>query len=165
MLSQIESIKSENFKFAESFKDGNLPIPPSKKVAVLACMDVRLLVDKLLGLKIGEAHIIRNAGGIATEDVIRSLIISHELLGTQEIVIVNHTDCGMVTFKDQDLQNKLAEKYKLNASDINFHTFANVEDNVREQIKQIKSNPFLSEIASVTGFVYDVSSGKINEIV
>ena len=99
-MTQLESIKSQNEKYAKSFKHGDLSIPPSKKIAVLACMDARLNVNELLGLGIGEAHIIRNAGGIATEDAIRSLIISHELLGTEEFIVINHTDCGMLTFSD-----------------------------------------------------------------
>ena len=130
-MTQLESIKSQNKKYAESFKDGDLSTPPSKKIAVLSCMDARLNVNELLGLGIGEAHIIRIAGGIATDDAIRSLIISHELLGTEEFIVINHTDCGMLTFSDEDLQKKISEKYKSNASGIVFHTFDNLEENVK----------------------------------
>ncbi len=115
-MTQLESIKSQNEEYAKSFKHGDLPLPPSKKIAVLACMDSRLNVNDLLGLGIGEAHIIRNAGRIATEDAIRSLVISHELLGTEEFFVINHTDCGMLTFSDHDLQKKISEKYSSNAS-------------------------------------------------
>jgi carbonic anhydrase len=163
-MTQLESIKSQNEKYAKSFTDGDLSIPPSKKIAVLACMDARLNVNELLGLRIGEAHIIRNAGGIATEDAIRSLIISHELLGTEEFIVINHTDCGMLTFKDQELQEKISEKYKSNASDIVFHSFDDLEKNVKRQVDKIKSTPFLVDTVSVNGFVYDVKTGKIKEI-
>ncbi|WP_458721360.1 beta-class carbonic anhydrase [Candidatus Nitrosocosmicus sp. R] len=137
---------------------------PQKKIAVLACMDARLNVNDLLGLGVGEAHIIRNAGGIATEDAIRSLIISHELLGTEEFFVINHTDCGMLTFSDQDLQEKISEKYNSNASGIVFHSFDDLEENVRKQVDKIRNTPFIIDVASVTGFVYDVRTGRIKEI-
>ena len=163
-MTQLESIKSQNEKYAESFKDGDLSIPPSKKIAVLACMDARLNVNELLGLGIGEAHIIRNAGGIATDDAIRSLIISHELLGTEEFIVINHTDCGMLTLSDQHLQKKISEKYSSNASGIVFHSFDDLEENVKKQVDKIRNTPFLIDAASVTGFVYDVRTGRIKEI-
>ena len=163
-MTQLESIKSQNEEYAKSFKHGDLPLPPSKKIAVLACMDARLNVNDLLGLGIGEAHIIRNAGGIATEDAIRSLIISHELLGTEEFFVINHTDCGMLTFSDQDLQKKISEKYNSNASGIVFHSFDDLEENVKKQVDKIRNTPFLLDAASVTGFVYDVRTGRIKEI-
>ncbi len=163
-MTQLELIKSQNEKYAESFKDGGLSIPPSKKIAVLACMDARLNVNEILGLGIGEAHIIRNAGGIATDDAIRSLIISHELLGTEEFIVINHTDCGMLTFSDEDLQKKISEKYKSNASGIVFHTFDKLEENVKRQVEKIRNTPFLADTVSVNGFVYDVKTGRIKEI-
>ena len=163
-MTQLESIKSQNKKYAESFKDGDLSTPPSKKIAVLSCMDARLNVNELLGLGIGEAHIIRNAGGIATDDAIRSLIISHELIGTEEFIVINHTDCGMLTFSDEDLQKKISEKYKSNASGIVFHTFDNLEENVKRQVEKIRKTPFLADTVSVNGFVYDVKTGRIKEI-
>ena len=163
-MTQLESIKSQNEKYAKSFKDGDLSIPPSKKIAVLACMDARLNVNELLGLGIGEAHIIRNAGGIATDDAIRSLIISHELLGTEEFIVINHTDCGMLTFSDEDLQKKISEKYKSNALGIVFHSFDNLEENVKRQVNKIRNTPFLVDAVSVNGFVYDVKTGRIKEI-
>jgi carbonic anhydrase len=130
----------------------------------LSCMDARISINDLLGLKVGEAHIIRNAGGIVTDDVLRSLIISHELLGTERIIIINHTECGMATFKDEDLQKRISEKYKSDSSDIKFHSFGDIEENVKNQIKKIRSSPFLSDITSVLGFIYDVRSGKIREV-
>jgi carbonic anhydrase len=163
-MTQLESIKSQNEKYASGFKDGDLSIHPSKKIAVLSCMDARLNVNELLGLGIGEAHIIRNAGGIATDDAIRSLIISHELLGTEDFIVINHTDCGMLTFSDQELQKKISEKYNSNASGIVFHSFDGLEENVKKQIDKIRNTPFLRDAASISGFVYDVRTGRINEI-
>jgi carbonic anhydrase len=163
-MSQLEYFKNNNEKYSKVFTDGNLTLSPSRKVAVLACMDARILVDQVLGLKIGEAHVIRNAGGIATDDAIRSLIISHELLGTKEIIVVNHTDCGMATFKDEDLQKSISEKYNEDATNIHFHAFESIEDNVKNQVKRIRSVPFLSEIVSVSGLIYDVSNGRITQV-
>lgn len=163
-MADVESIIFQNDKYAENFTNGNLPSHPTKKIAVLACMDARILINEALGLKIGEAHIIRNAGGIVTDDVLRSLIISHELLGTESIIIINHTECGMVTFRDEDLQKRISEKYNSNASDIKFHSFSDVEENTRNQIKKIRSSPFLSNISSVHGFIYEIRTGKIREV-
>lgn len=163
-MTNIESIKSQNMKYAENFTGGDLPPHPSKKIAVLTCMDARILIHDVLGLKIGEAHIIRNAGGIVTDDALRSLIVSHELLGTERIIIINHTECGMATFKDEDLQKRLSEKYNSSASDIKFHSFGDLEENVRNQIKKIHSTPFLSNIISVHGFIYDIKTGKLREV-
>jgi carbonic anhydrase len=128
-------------------------------------MDARLTVEQVLGLKTGDAHIIRNAGGIVTEDAIRSLIISHHLLGTQEFMIINHTDCGMLTFHDADLQKKLRESTHANAvAPEAFHSFSNVEQNVREQIEKVKSHPWIPKEIPVRGFVYDVKSGRLSEV-
>ena len=163
-MTQLESLKSQNEKYAKSFNQGDLPIPPSKKIAILACMDARLNVNEFLGLGVGETHIIRNAGGIATEDAIRSLIISHELLGTEEFIVINHTDCGMLTFSDEDLQKKISEKYKSNASGIVFHSFNNLEENVKRQVNKIRNTPFLVDAVSVNGFIYDVKTGRLKEV-
>jgi carbonic anhydrase len=127
-------------------------------------MDARIPVIELLGLKIGEAHVIRNAGGIVTDDALRSLIVSHELLGTEKIIIINHTECGMATFKDEDLQKRISEKYNSNASDIKFHSFSDLEENIKNQIKRIRTSPFLSNITSVDGYIYDINTGKIREV-
>lgn len=160
----IDSIILENEKYVKNFSEGNLPPHPSKKLAVICCMDARIIVNDVLGLKAGEAHIIRNAGGIVTEDAMRSLIISHELLGTEKILVINHTECGMATFKDEDLQKNLSEKYHSDASEIKFHSFTDLEDNVKNQINKIKSSPFLSEIIDVQGFVYDIKTGKLIKV-
>ena len=127
-------------------------------------MDARLTVEDFLGLRTGDAHIIRNAGGIVTEDALRSLMISHELLGTREFLVINHTACGMLTFKDRELQEKLTKRTGTNAAKINFHAFGDLEENVRTQVERIRTNPFLPRDIPVTGFVYDVRSGKLNRV-
>ncbi|MGI0081043.1 MAG: beta-class carbonic anhydrase [Nitrososphaerales archaeon] len=163
-MSETEKLLNANEEYARKEFPGKLPMPPSRHVAVLACMDARLTVSKLLGLKTGEAHIIRNAGGIATEDAIRSLIISSELLGTREFLVINHTDCGMLTFKDEELARKLSSRYGHDASRIKFHSFSNLENNVREQVETIKNHPLIQKSITVNGFVYDVGSGRLEKI-
>jgi len=133
--------------------------------AILACMDARLTVEQVLCLKTGEAHIIRNAGEIATDDAIRSLIISHHLLGTQEFAVINHTDCGMPTFKDHELASKLLEQTCAAAvTPARFYSFSNLEVNVREQVQKIKSHPWIPRQIPVRGFIYDVKSGRLLEV-
>jgi carbonic anhydrase len=162
---ELNKILAANEEYSKGFKYGDLPIPPSRKLAVLACMDARLTIEDFLGLSTGDSHIIRNAGGIATDDAIRSLIISHELLGTQEVLVVNHTDCGMLTFTDEDLRKKLKEKYKANANGLKFHSFPNLEQNVRDQVDKIKSTPFLPKDIPVYGLIYNVMTGKLARVV
>lgn len=160
----LKEVLHANERYAEGFDRSKLAIPPAKHLAVLACMDARLTVPDFLGLRTGDAHIIRNAGGIATEDAIRSLIISAKLLGTKEFVVVNHTDCGMLTFKDQELQQRLTKETGVNAAKINFHAFGDLEENVRTQVARIRSSPFLPKEIPVTGFVYDVRTGKLGRV-
>jgi carbonic anhydrase len=161
---EIDQILMSNEKYSNDFKYATLSSSPARKLAVLACMDSRINVENVLGLNVGEAHIIRNAGGIATDDAIRSLIISHELLGTKEFIVLNHTDCGLLKFTDNDLQKQLTDKYNTDASEVKFHSFPNLEQNVRDQVKKIKSTPFFSPDISVFGFIYDVKTGKIIRI-
>jgi carbonic anhydrase len=161
----IDACLKANANHAKSFTLGHLAIPPSRKLAVVACMDARLTIEPMLGLKTGEAHIIRNAGGVVSEDALRSLIISHHLLGTQEFMIINHTDCGMLTFKDEDLRAKLQQQTKTAAvAPLLFHAFGNLEENVRQQIQKVKSHPWIPKTIPVRGFVYDVKTGKLKEI-
>ncbi len=165
-MSIIDERIKANKDYSKDFKLGNLPIPPARKLAIVACMDARLAIEEMLGLKTGDAHIIRNAGGIITEDALRSLIISHYLLGTQEFMIINHTDCGMLTFKDEDLKARLQRETDKNAIDPEvFYAFKDLEKNVRDQISKIKSHPWMPEDVPVRGFIYDVKSGKLNEVV
>ncbi len=164
-MSVVDETLKANELYAKSFTLGGLGMPPSRKLAIVACMDARLTVEQALGLKTGEAHIIRNAGGIATEDAIRSLIISHHLLGTQEFAVINHTDCGMLTFKDEELASKLREQTGAAAiAPARFYSFRSPEDNVREQVQKIKSHPWIPRQIPVRGFVYDVKSGRLLEI-
>jgi carbonic anhydrase len=158
------TLLTSNEKYAANFKQGGLAAPPAKKIAILTCMDARISVKDILGLNLGDAHIIRNAGGIATDDAIRSLIISHELLGTEEFIVINHTDCGMLKYKDQDLQKKISEKFNIDTSSLKFYTFSNLEENIREQINKIKSSPFFPNVP-VHGYVYDVKTGKLENVV
>src|ERR1700719_4644067 len=164
-MSLTDEVVAANRQYAADFKLGNLAMPPARKLAIVACMDARLTVEPMLGLKTGEAHIIRNAGGIVTEDAIRSLIISHYLLGTQEFMIINHTECGMLTFKDADLLERLESELGVSVlSPSHFHTFANLEANVRRQIQRVRSHHWIPKEIPVRGFVYDVKSSKLNEI-
>jgi carbonic anhydrase len=166
-MSETERLLRANEEYAKSGFPGKLPIPPARRVAVLACMDARLNPNDLLGLKTGEAHIIRNAGGIATDDAIRSFIISNELLGTKEFVVINHTDCGMLTFKDNELAERLAKKYghAEEAARLKYHSFNNLEENVKSQVNKIKNHPLIPKSILVSGFIYEVESGKLRTVV
>jgi carbonic anhydrase len=153
-----------NQQYVEKFALGHLPMPPARKLAVVACMDARLTVEQFLGLKTGDAHIIRNAGGLVTEDALRSLIISSHLLGTRTYYVIQHTDCGMLTFTDEKLREKLKTETGRDASHLHFHSFSDVEKSVKKQLQTIRSNPFLPRDIDVHGFIYDVRSGKLREI-
>lgn len=164
-MSVIDEVLQANQSYAARFNLGSLPMPPARKLAILACMDARLTVEQFLGLKTGEAHIIRNAGGIATDDAVRSLVISHYLLGTEEFMIVNHTDCGMLTFKDEELRHKLQKTTGATAvAPTAFHAFSNLEANVREQIQKLRSHPWVPQQIPIRGFIYDVKTGRLNEV-
>ncbi len=164
-MSVIDEVVSANQAYAKSFKQGALKMPPSRKLAVVACMDARLSVEELLGLKAGEAHIIRNAGGIVTDDALRSLLISHYLLGTQEFMIINHTDCGMLTFRDGDLSERLFKQTgAVPVAPVWFGAFGDVAENVRRQILKLKVHPWVPRQVTVRGFVDDVKSGKLTEM-
>ncbi len=164
-MSITDEVLRANERYAQEFKLGHLPMPPARKLAVLACMDARLTVEKFLGLETGEAHIIRNAGGIATDDAVRSLVISHYLLGTQEFLIINHTDCGMLTFQDDQLRDRLEKETGASAvAPLYFHAFPDVEENVRRQISRLRSHPWIPRQLPVRGFVYDVRSGRLREV-
>jgi len=164
-MSITDQAIAANQAYAKDFKLGHLAMPPARKLAIVACMDARLTVEQMLGLKTGDAHIIRNAGGIVTEDAIRSLIISHHLLGTQEFVIINHTDCGMLTFKDDELRAKLEQTTgTATIAPVHFHAFSDLEQNVRQQMQRVKSHPWIPKEIPVRGFVYDVKTGRLGEV-
>jgi carbonic anhydrase len=153
-----------NQQYAEKFTLGHLPMPPARKLAIVACMDARLTVEQFLGLKTGDAHIIRNAGGLVTEDALRSLIISSHLLGTRTYYVIQHTDCGMLTFTDDKLREKLKSETGHDASHLHFHSFPDLEKSVKKQLQTIRNNAFLPRDIDVHGFVYDVRTGKLQEI-
>jgi len=162
-LSVTDEYLANNARYAESFDKGDLPLPPSKKVAVVACMDARVMPSKLLGIEEGEAHVIRNAGGVVTDDEIRSLAISQRLLGTEEIILIHHTDCGMLTFTDEDFRRSIEEEVGIKPQ-WSAEAFDDLEEDVRQSIERIKASPFVPRKESVRGFVYDVQTGKLREV-
>ena len=164
-MAVIEEVIKANESYAQNFTKGDLPMPPGRKLAVVACMDARLTVEEVLGLKTGDAHIIRNAGGIVTEDTIRSLIISHHLLGTQEFLLIHHTDCGMLTFKDEELRAKLQKQTgTATVAPVHFHSFSDLEEDLQQQIQKLKSHPWIPEHIPVRGFIFDVKTGVLHEV-
>ena len=162
-MSVTDELLAHNATYAESFT-GPLPLPPAKGVAVVACMDARLDVYRILGLNEGEAHVIRNAGGVVTDDGIRSLAISQRLLGTTEIILIHHTDCGMVTFTDDDFKKSILDDTGLRPT-WSAEAFPDADADVRQSIARIRANPFIPNKDSVRGFVFDVATGKLNEVV
>ncbi|HEY1273793.1 MAG TPA: carbonic anhydrase [Thermoleophilaceae bacterium] len=162
-MTVTDDLLANNERYAESFDKGDLPLPPAKNLAVVACMDARLDVHKILGLQEGDAHVIRNAGGIVTDEEIRSLAISQHLLGTREIVLIHHTECGMLTFSDADFRDKMegeaGERPRWESG-----AFGDLEEDVRAGIATIKDSPFIPNKDSVRGFVYDVKTGRLNEV-
>lgn len=162
-MSVIEELIAAEGKKTERFELGALSSTPRRKLAVVACMDCRLTVEQILGLQAGDAHIIRNAGGIVTDDALRSLIVSHHMLGTEEFMVINHTDCGMMTFDDDDLRAKLQTITGV-ATGVQFHAFTNLEENVRRQMRVLREHPWVPDSIVVRGFVYDVRTGNLAEV-
>ena len=163
-MSVLNDYLSNNKSYSSKFNEGGLAMPPSKNVAVVACMDARLMVSDFLGIKNGEAHIIRNAGGIVNQETLRSLVISQKLLGTREIVVINHTDCGMLTFKDEELLEILRKDSGGPVDPVPFYAFTDVEQNVRWQVEKVRNCELLTSRENVRGFVYDVKTGSLNEV-
>lgn len=183
MSNLFNEVTAANQVYAENFGDKkNLPMPPGRKVAILTCMDARLVPAKFAGLDEGDAHVIRNAGGRASDDAIRSLVISHKLLGTNEWFIIHHTDCGMLTFTNEVMGNLLAENLETATIDengwrnlkkgggsvagkfINWLTISNLEQSVRDDLRQIRNHPLVSDTIKLYGFVFDVKSGRLIEV-
>jgi carbonic anhydrase len=162
-MTVTDNLLQNNERYADGFDKGDLPLPPAKGVAVVACMDARLHVSKILGLEEGDAHIIRNAGGAVTDDAIRSLAISQRLLGTREIVLVHHTDCGMLTFTDDGFRQQIQEETGVRP-EWAAEAFPDLDDDVRQSIARIKASPFVPHKENVRGFVYEVESGKLREV-
>ena len=149
--------------YAEDFEKGDLPMPPAKKVAVIACMDARLDPARILGLEEGDAHVIRNAGGVVTDDAIRSLAISQRLLGTEEIMLIHHTDCGMLTFTDDELRRQIQDETGVKPAWA-AEAFDDLEEDVRQSIARIEASPFIPRKDKIRGFVYEVETGRVREV-
>jgi carbonic anhydrase len=162
-VSTTDDLLKNNESFAQSFDKGDLPLPPARKIAIVACMDARLNPYPILGLELGDAHVIRNAGGVITDDEIRSLAISQHLLDTEEIMLIHHTDCGMLTFNDQEFAGKLEEETG-QRPDWDAHSFPDLDQDVRDSIQRIKDSPFIPRTNSVRGFVYAVETGELREV-
>jgi carbonic anhydrase len=159
-MATSDELLTANERYSAGFDKGELPMPPGRRFAVVTCMDARLDPAKFLGLDEGDAHVIRNAGGLVTDDALRSLVISHHLLGTQEAFVIGHTDCGMLTFTDDGLRERLGPE----AAEVEFHSFPDLEQRVRESVAAIRESPLLPESFGASGFVYDVRSGGLREV-
>jgi carbonic anhydrase len=159
-----DEVLEANQSYAQGFDKGDLPMPPGRRFAVVTCMDARLDPAKFLGLAEGDAHVIRNAGGVVSDDALRSLIISHWLLGTQEALVIAHTGCGMLTFTNDDLHAKLADETGADASGIDFLPFPDLDGSVRASLERVRSSDLLPDDFTATGYVYDVGSGSLREV-
>ena len=162
-MSVIDELVQNAESYAESFEKSDLPLPPAKKIAILACMDARLNPYGLLGLSEGDAHVIRNAGGVVTDDEIRSLSISQRLLGTEEIMLIHHSDCGMLTFSDDDFRQQVQEDTGIKP-EWAAEAFPDLDEDVRQSIGRIKASPFIPNKDNVRGFVYEVETGRLREV-
>ena len=163
-MSTTDELLANNERYVASFDKGDLPLPPGRKIAVLACMDARLNVYGALGLQEGDAHVIRNAGGVVTDDEIRSLAISQRLLGTEEIILIHHTDCGMLTFTDDEFRAAIQDETGIKP-EWAAESFSDLDQDVRQSIARIKASPFIPRRDAVRGFVYEVETGRLREVV
>jgi carbonic anhydrase len=164
-MANYEEFLAANRQYAQAFDRGDLPMPPARHVAVVTCMDARLHPEKFLGLDVGDAHVIRNAGGRASEDAIRSLVISERLLGTTEIVVVHHTDCGMLTFTNQQLAERIKQDVGADVDGRDFLPFSDLEQSVRDDVATIRQSPLIPQDIPIAGAIYAVRSGKLQEVV
>jgi len=162
-MSVTDELLQNNAAYAESFQKGDLPLPPARGVAIVVCMDARLDVHKILGLEEGDAHDIRNAGGVITDDEVSSLTISQRLLGTREVILIHHTDCGMLTFSDDELKQQIHEEVGVKPH-FSMESFSDLEEDVRQSVARIQASPFISHKQSVRGFIYEVESGRLREV-
>jgi carbonic anhydrase len=164
MMPAVPDVQVANDAYAGSFTKGDLPAPPRRQFAVLVCMDARIDPARALGLEEGDAHVIRNAGGRASDDALRSLVISYKLLGTREFLVIHHTECGMLTFNSAQLRNMLKQDTGADASSIDFLEFSDLDSSVREDVATIKDSPLIPNDILVSGFVYDVKTGKLRAV-
>ena len=162
-MSTTDELLRNNERYANSFDKGYLPMPPARQIAIVTCMDARLSPYVMLGLSEGDAHVIRNAGGVITDDEIRSLMISQRLLGTREVMLIHHTDCGMLTFSDEELREQIQQEVGIKPH-FPLETFADLEEDVRQSIKRIEASPFIPHKDSVRGFIYEVETGRLREV-
>lgn len=162
-MSTTDELLQANESYAADFDKGDLPVPPARKVAVVACMDARMDVYRMLGLSEGEAHVIRNAGGVITDDVIRSLVISQKLLGTEEVVLVHHTDCGMLSFNDDEVKADIEKETGIRPP-FAMEAFDDAAEDVRQSIRRIHASPFVPRKDAIRGFVFDVETGRLDEV-
>jgi len=162
-LSTTDELLANNEAYARAFDKGDLPLAPAKKIAIVACMDARLNVYAALGLGEGDAHVIRNAGGVVTDDEIRSLAISQRLLGTEEVLLIRHTDCGMLTFDDDEFKAAIEQEVGIKP-EWAAEAFSDLEADVRQSIARIKASPFISRKDSIRGFIYEVRTGRLREV-
>jgi len=163
-MTVIDELLENASAYAETFDKGELPLPPARRIAIVACMDARLNPHALLGLEEGDAHVIRNAGGVITDDEIRSLAISQRLLGTEEIMLIHHTDCGMLTFKDDDLRRQIQDETGVKP-EWAAEAFDDLEEDVRQSTARIEASPFIPRKDKIRGFVYEVETGRVREVV
>ena len=163
MTTLTDTLLDNNAAYVSTFDQGDLPLPPARKLAVLACMDARVDPAKVLGLQEGDAHVIRNAGGVVSDDALRSLAISQNLLGTEEIVLIHHTDCGMLTFTDDEFAQKLEDETG-ERPEWRAHAFEDLDENVKRSIDKIKTSPFVPKTDNVKGYVYEIETGRLREV-
>jgi carbonic anhydrase len=163
-MSVFDELIEHNKGYAQRFDLGHLQTPPVRKLVVLTCMDSRMDLEQLLGLSVGDAHMIRNAGGLATDDAIRSLILSTHLLGTRAIAVIQHTQCGLMAITDEEFRWRLSTETGKDASHLQFHAFRDIDKNVTEQVLRIRQNPFLPKQVQVRGYAYDVKTGALREV-
>jgi carbonic anhydrase len=159
-VSILDELQASNDQFADQFDLGDLPIPPGRQLAVVTCMDARLDPARFLGLEPGDAHVIRNAGGVVSDDALRSLVISHHLLGTKQAVVIGHTDCGMLTFSNDELRARLGPE----SEGIDFLPFPDLAGRVRESVSAIWESPLLPDDFAAAGYIYDVKSGRLEPV-
>jgi carbonic anhydrase len=161
----FDELMEHNQGYAKRFDLGHLQTPPIKKLVILTCMDSRMDLEQLLGLSVGDAHMIRNAGGIATDDAIRSLILSTQLLGTRAVAVIQHTQCGLMSITDEEFRWRLSTETGRDASHLRFHAFRDIDQNITDQVLRIRENPFLPRQVQVRGYAYDVETGALREVV
>jgi carbonic anhydrase len=162
-MAAIDELLEANLAYASHFDKGHLPMPPRRRVAIVTCMDARIVPSRQLGLEEGDAHVIRNAGGRA-QDALRSLIISQQLLGTREVAVIHHTDCGMLTFRNEDLRARLRDAQGVAADDVDFLPFTDVEQSVRDDVAFLRGSSLILHGIPIRGFVYDVRTGRLSEV-